>query len=111
LSHAVADCQRLAKRVEDERWTVKDLTEQMRQITRKKYDIYSVRRRDKITREGQIRDWRNYKYKLEVWRRSLNPAAPQPVAPVFAFAATPTPSEKDIVLAGAIVARHAGLVA
>jgi hypothetical protein len=67
--------------------------------------VYTQSVRRKQTSETQIRDWKNYAYKLQVHRHQLDPSKPKPSAPVYAFRATPVPAERVMRL-GADMFQH-----
>lgn len=106
LRHAVTDCERIVEQVKAEGANLARARQHYKDVLKNVYGIYSVRRQIKLDAETTIRDWRNYKYKLEVWRQSLDPSAPKPVVPVYAFKATPVPSERDVALGAQIVADY-----
>jgi hypothetical protein len=67
--------------------------------------VYTQSVRRKKASETQIRDWKSYAYKLEVYRHQLDPSTPKPSAPLYAFRATPVPAERVMRL-GANMFQH-----
>ncbi len=103
LRHTQVDCERIQERIERQQMKLEQAHQEFVDQYKTKYGIFSAHVTRKRQRETQIRDWRNYQYDLEVYRKSLNPAAPEPRAPVYAFAASPQPSEREMSLVTSVL--------